>query len=323
MKTRFWILLAACALLAIGITPVLAQTVAPKITVAPNWGPPLQLTTLDTNAPGYPTFNPGDDYRYVMAYFDTTTTVEFWAVEINCTANGNVLDIYNQDFNGDNTPDHGEDNRAPVEWNGTVWDGQDGWTNYTSIYTNVAGQLKISAVASKRGRNQPLGRNGVQTSLTLGSIQFRVKPTAGTSPLTCTFSFLDRNGKVVVPATYTPPPPVTVISGYSVTGTVSYQARTVKNNIGVNCWIDGSLVPGSPFLTNASGVFTISNIRTQNHINCRLYGNISHPSPVENLGDMYLATRFNFNIGEHGSYRELPIELKAGNVYPEDCDSNP
>lgn len=318
---RLSIVLAVCVLLALTITPISAQ-LAPKITVVPNWGPALQLTTLDTNAPGYPTFNPGDDYRYVTAYFDITTTVEFWAVEMACTANGNVLDVYAHDPDDSLTPFHGEDNRRPVEWNGAVWGGQDGWTEFMPTYTNVGGQLKISAVISKRGRNQPVGRNGVQTGMNIGSIQFRVKPTAGTSPLTCTFSFLDRNGKVVVPATYTAPLPVKVISGYSVTGTASYQARTVKNNIGVQCYWNGNpgdLVTPNPVMTNAAGQFTIANLRRWDHINCALYGNLTNTTALREP-DLYLATQFSFNLGEHGSYRELPIELKAGNLNRNDCD---
>lgn len=318
---RSCLMLAVCALLVLSVSPTLAQ-LAPKIIVTPNWGPALQLTTLDTNAPPYPTWNNGDDYRYVTAFLDTTTTVEFWAVEMNCTANGNVLDTYVWDETSNATPEDWADNRRPVEWNGSIWGGQDGWTEFMPTYSNVGGVLKISAVISKRGRNLPLGRNGVQTGMMLGTIQFRAKPTAGTSPLACTFSFLDRNGKVVVPATYTAPAPVTIISGYSITGTASYQTRTVKNNIGVQCYWNGNpgdLVTPNPVMTNAAGQFTIGNLRRWDHVDCVLYGNLTNTSPAREP-DLYLSSRFSFNLGEHGSYRELPIELRAGNLNRNDCD---
>jgi hypothetical protein len=337
MKPSFRIMVLALAvlcLLALAVAPTLAQ-LAPSISVAPVWKPARELTSLDTIGAAYPVWNytdnnpangqfdggePADDYRYVDAVIKATTTVEFWAMELNCTVNAAVLDWYTQDTTGSTPGDWGDDQFNVST--GNAWVGQDGSFIMDPMHSVAAGQLKVTSVISQRGRSLPLGRNGASTNLELASLRFRVKPNAGpvSSPLTCTFAFLDRNGKPVVTPTVVAPAPLSVIPGHTVTGTISYQARLVKNNIGVECWIGNT--PLTTVFTDATGTFRLPNIRQWDHLNCRYYPNITDASPTRQP-DVYLSSWINFNVGEHGSYRVLPVELKAGNFNRNDCDPGP
>jgi hypothetical protein len=319
-RIRSELLLAMCILLAFGLSPALAQ-LAPKITVATTWIPAPILTTIDSNGAPFPHWDSGDDYKYVDVKITGTTTVEFWAMELNCAVNANVLETYVWDQNGSSTGDSG-DNREPFIW-GTDWGASDSWVAHSPPPTISSGLLKYAVAISKRGRTLPIGRNGVETNFEVAWIRFRVKTTSGTSPLTCTFSFLDRNGKVVVPATVISPTSLNILTGYTITGTISYQGRAVKSGIGVDCWYFSAPMPGSPTVTNASGAFTFSGLRDGfPAVSCTIFGNITNPSPGREA-DVYLAANFGYNEFERDTYRYLPIELKAGNVNTADCDPGP
>ncbi len=319
MKSRIRLepLFFVCLLLVVGLSPTLAQ-LPPKITIAPVWIPAPALTTIDSTGAPFPHWDNGDDYKYVDVKITGTTTVEFWTMELTCVVNATILESYTWDQNGSVTGDSG-DNQPLLTW-GSAWIGPDGQAKVEPPPTVSGTSLKYTAAISQKGRNIPIGRNGVETAFEAARLRFRVKPTPGTSPLTCTFTFLDRDGKVVVPATVIAPAPLNVLTGYTITGTVSYQGRTLKSGIEVKCWYFSAPCPGSPTTTNASGVFTFSGMRDGfPAVNLTIWGNITNPAPGQDP-DVYLAASLGYNEFERDTYRFLPVDLKGGNINTGDCD---
>jgi hypothetical protein len=279
---------------------------SPKITVAPIWRPATQLTTIDAGQPGVT--NPNDDIRYVDAQIFVTTSVKFWAAQLTCTVNKAVLDTY---IPGSD-PNDWQDDGPVVTW-GPDW----GWYNndFTEIpasFNPATGVMTITA--TRLGNRNGLGSNGYNYTLLLATIHYRVKNVAGTSPFTCTGNFLNRDGRPVLTPTFTAPAPLNVLTGYSISGNVSYQGRTVKSGIGVQCTSTqgGPNPPVYNTVTTAAGTYTINNIRALGWYNCLYFGNITNPSPGRQ-GDIYLQMSAYTDLSSQ-SYSFLPVTLLGGNL---------
>ncbi len=292
----------------VGIVPAHAQGLAPSIKLAPVWHPALQLTSLDPN--GNRIWDTGDDIRYIEADIMVTTTVEFWAAEISCTVDKTILEGYTDIDSG---PDGWHDDQSMVIW-GDIWSWGSGFAEYVIPFDPATG--KMTFVASKVAMSSPIGRNGESVSEKLAVIRYRVKPQAGTVnktvALTCTSTFLDRNGKPVVVPTVQAPPPARITSGYNIQGTASYQARAAKAGIGVDC---ESYDTGLHYqtTTNTAGAFALNNIRDMGHFNCRIFSNLSDPAAGPQP-DLYLSGWAEFNMGERGSMNILPVQLRGGDL---------
>jgi hypothetical protein len=311
-KLGRWLLVLLWAAAVVGIVPASgpahAQGLAPSIKVAPVWHPALQLTSLDAGAAGI--WNPGDDIRYIEADIMVTTTVEFWATEITCTVDKTILDGYT---NIDSGPDGWHDDQPMVIW-GDIWSWGSGFAEYVIPFELATG--KMTFVASKVAMSSPIGRNGESVSEKLAVLRYRVKPQTGTFnktvALTCTSSFLDRNGKPVVVPTYQAPPPARITSGYNIQGTASYQARAAKAGIGVDCESYGTGLHYTT-TTNLAGAFALNNIRDMGHFNCRIFSNLTNPAAGAQP-DLYLSGWADFNMGERGSMNILPVQLRGGDL---------
>jgi hypothetical protein len=294
------VLIACFVLLAITLVPALA-TDPPKITVAPLWRPGTQLTSIGT----VPTAG-GDDIRYADAQVYVTTSVQFWAVQLTCTVNKTVLESFApNDDPGLNT------GWQVVTW-GADW-GQEGveFAQVPASFNATTGAMTLTATLL--GGRYPIGNNGYNTTLLLATVRYRVKGVAGTSPFTCTASFLNRNGTVVLAPTITAPAPLNVITGYTIAGKVTYQARTAHAGIGVTCTFDpdGAGTPSPSTTTNATGMFTLSNLRNLGFYGCEFYGNIASPGAGP---DLHLMASSGVDLSAQSSHTFLPVVLRAGNL---------
>src|SRR5574341_67906 len=187
------VIFATFSLLAV---PAQAQGAAPMITVNPVWRPAQQLKTIDLNNNG--DTDPGDDIRYVAVDIYATTTVQFWAVGFTCTLNKLALERYDIYDDAGGGPGNNIPNFLPGgEWPFTFRSLKDDILNST-------GELSF-AIAIAGDSSPAMGTNGVSETLHLATLRFRVKDdlaAAITSGFTCTTQFLNRDGKVVLAATW-------------------------------------------------------------------------------------------------------------------------
>lgn len=326
-RLRLFVVLAAC-LLALGVVPALAQSLAPSAVVAPVWTEADVLTTLDTNGAPYPIWNAGDDYRYVTADIYLNTTVEFYAIQMTCTAPPTLLDGYIVDTTS-STGDPGDDWEQfwanGDEWDNPCWNGD----CFGQVYQgHVAATGARTFTITRRGAVHPLGRNGEMTTIRVGSLRYRVRPTTlpvfnAVAPLTCTgVTLLNRDGQVIIAGSYNPPPPLRISNGYSITGTVRYQSRLAGQHagIGVVCQDNATPTPNQfTTRTDALGRFTIGGLRRQDWYQCRYFGqNVTPenaPAPPVDNPDVYLNGWTFVYLGDAGraSVQLLPVNLVLGN----------
>jgi hypothetical protein len=290
----------------------------PKITVAPQWHPGTTLSSIDLTPVG--TLNGADDFRYVDVDIYVTTTVQFWSVQLTCTASPAALTSYD-DANLDGDPNNAN---APVIW-GPVWGtyGTD-FTHVVDPYNATTGARTITATVL--GDRYPMGGpNGTRDIFLIATLRYRAKDIKANTNATfmCTSTFLNRNGTPVLVATYTPPPPLPVIPKYVVSGTALYQGRATHAGINVNCDYnnDKNQNPTDPndfsVLTTATGAWTAAT-RTQGYFACDFYGNVINPASGYQP-DRYLATRTAFDL-RGLSYNMLPVTLVGGN-FPTDSNT--
>jgi hypothetical protein len=320
---------------ALTVSAVQAQF-TPKITVAPVWRPGTQLDSVD-NASNFPTFDVGDDYRYIDVEVYLSGNVQFWATEITCTVNKAALGAYA--FPNTNA-DPGDD--LPMVLWGAEWGTEA--THYSTFPDPTPGVSAvypgfnpatgaITFTATRLGNVTPLGFNGIDYNLLVATLRFRVLPLATntTSTLTCTPSvFLDRNGvKVVTTPVWASPKPANLLTGYTLSGTVKYQGVTsvpTTAGIGVSCDYDPLGVGPNPGADPApvravttTGVFTFSNLRNFGVYRCRYFGNITTAeaaaSPPTTQEDMFLSGTTDINLTTN-SYQLLQVDLRGGNPAP-------
>jgi hypothetical protein len=318
MSTLFLRRFLSLVVLVVFFAVPLSAAEPPKITVAPQWHPGTMLDSIDSLPVG--TLNGADDFRYVDVDIYVTTTVQFWSVQLTCTASPASLTSYD-DANLDGDPNNAN---APVIW-GPVWGmyGTD-FTHVVDAYNTTTGARTITATAL--GNRYPMGgANGTREVLLIATLRYRAKDIAANANATfmCTSTFLNRNGTPVLVATYTPPPPLPVITNYVASGTVLYQGRTAHAGINVNCDYNndnnhsGTGPNDFSILTTATGAWTATT-RAQGYFACDFYGNTINPAPGYQP-DRYLAARTSFDL-RGLSYTMLPITLLGGN-FPTDSNN--
>lgn len=289
----------------------------PKITIAPLWRPGTTLDTFDVNKNNI-NDDTDDDFRYVDVDIYVTTTVQFWSVQLTCAATPAALTSYNDpDADGDDDNDI-----EPVIW-GTAWGVED--TDFVGVedaYNPTTGARTITA--SRLGNRYPMGgANGTRDIFLLATLRYRAKDVAlnANAAFTCTSSFLNRNGKPVLVATYTPPPPLPVLTGYVASGTVLYQGRAAHAGITVDCDYLGDPTKDFAVQTAATGAWSYIT-RAQGYYTCSFYGDTSAPVTMGYKPDRYLGARTAFDL-RGLSYNMLPVTLVGGNVNFDSTDGNP
>src|SRR5690606_33354871 len=150
--------------------------------------------------------------------------------------------------------------------------------------------------------------NGFNDTFLLATVRYRARDITknGTSPLNCTADFLNRNGASVLKAKYTAPAPLSVITGYGISGQVLYHGR--NNHAGITVQCDGPDIDSDPdfsLVTAASGTFSTSALRNQGYFDCQFFGNVTNPASGYQP-DLYLGARTWFNLSGQ-SYTILPI----------------
>jgi hypothetical protein len=307
--TRFALLLLAALLLTIAAVPALAAE-RPAITVTPSWRPGSQLTSLDTFGPVYPAWEYGDDYRYVDLDIYATSNVNYWAVQVSCTLDATALDSYVWDepmWTGD-----AGDDVQPVQW-GPAWGTLN--ADYTAVVEPLNALGKVTITAAKYGYSWPMGQNGSNTTQLLATLRFRVKPQV-TNPYSksisprCTADFLDKDGKSVLRPTYARSAALNIMSGYTLSGSVIYQAAPRSSaGIGIDCYLWG-LEPPYSTVTDTRGNFAFTNLREFGTYICYYYGNVIDSY---NRPDLHLMAQNSVQL-DTTSKNLLPIYLTSGNV---------
>jgi hypothetical protein len=284
---RLAVFTATLLLFSVFLAPALAID-APKITVVPSWRP----GTVLTSAPG--------DTRYVDAEIYVTTSVPFWAVQMTCTVNAAAL------TSSDTVNGH-----PAVEWGGWSSDGM--YTAVIEPFNTTTGARTFTA--TRLGNVSPLGSNGATTTFLLATLHYQVKNLAAsaTSTFNCTSTFLNKNGNSVIAPTFTAPPSLNIITGYTISGSISYQGRTNKAGISIQC--DNPNTPASPdftVVTTTTGTFSYSGVRAQGTFTCKYYGH-TLAAGTGYAPDIYLAGKTFFNLTDQ-SYSLLPVTLYGGNL---------
>jgi len=337
---KFLRLVGAVALVTLvaGLMPAAGPALAvdpPGITVTPTWRPPAQLTSLDAGAgaDAYPNYNPGDDYRYVELELFATASVEYSAVEVECKYDSSLLEGFHWDDGSVNPPTDDPGDDWPMVEMGPAWGGLGG---YGGEYTMVPAPVHLAnaaqggsapnsgtisfAAAAFGGRRY--GRWGQSQTDLVARIRFRVRPqnpaTFSSKPMkiTCKTRFLDYNGKDVARPKYQRPNDLVVMSGYSITGNVTYQALKRHDGIGVNCVYDpGGVGDEYKTRTDRKGNFAINGLRDKGYYHCNFFGNVTTAEVGDPVYDPDLHLQAWTDIHLLGqSYQFQPVVLSSGNL---------
>lgn len=306
-----------------------AQFITPTIKVNPSWRPAETLTSVNSDGnPAYPSddadgrWEPGtddDDVRYVDVDLFTTTNMEFWTAQLSCTVSNLTLEAYTVNLANDDF----YDDKPMVQWGGEWGNPGADFTEVVIPYNATTGQINFTA--SRLGSIAPLGKNGVDYTLLLATLRFRVKTQAptffsGMSTFFCQANFLNRDGRATVPyAAVSMPLALKVIPGYSIEGTVKYQGRFFHSGIGVSCDPNGLQPPAAlpAVRTDYFGKFKIPT-RLDTFYTCRFFGNINTVEATNVLPteqpDIYLSKNSYYATPRSNSFTFLPVTLLAGNV---------
>jgi hypothetical protein len=278
-------------LLVVGLTPVAAAT---SLTVTHVWRPGVTLDSYDT------TGTSDDEWRYVDVEVFVTGNVQFWAADFSCTVPDAILTE-----NGANSG-----NGEPMVTWGPEWGST---SEYMAIDSYNAGTISFSA--SRQGQVAPLGLNGVDYTLLVATLRFEVQPNLGKSTsarFLCRVSqFLDRNGAAVVRARTNRMANLSVLDGYTISGSVQYQGARYSQYIGVECDDAGAEAPITA-LTDRRGNFTIKT-RTLDDYTCSFYGNANDPTDTDRQADVFLGGVTHLKLDSH-SFQLLPVLLRGGNT---------
>lgn len=296
---RFIPLTALMLALMLILTPVLAVD-PPLIRVSPQWRPGVTLDSVDTGVPNV--MDGADDFRYVDVEIYVTTSVQFWTAQLNCTVAPTTLTSYEVPNLGNADPG---DNVDVVRW------GPD-WGSLNNDFTAVVEPLTATGGRRITAAHYygPLGSNGYNYTFLLATLRYRAKDIAanGVSAFTCTTSFLNKDGKVVLAAQYIAPPTLSILTGYTVTARATYQGRAVFSGIAMKCINDLTEFT----VTSTTGSFTYNTLRYQGWYICDFFGNVTNPA-AGYQPDTYLRG-FTWFLLTGSSYQLLPVELRGGNV---------
>jgi hypothetical protein len=318
-----------------------AQT-AVVLQVTPRWNPPTELTSLETNGtPGLQsgtngTWTPGvgddDDIRYLGVNLYATTNMEIWAANFSCTVPTTFVELYTANFTNDDPYD------AETSYAGTAWGSEN--TDFTILRSSNFATGVHQVTISRMGQIPGIGQNGTTNTFELGYLQYRIKAQAlntftGTVSLTCTGTFLDRNGASLGAIAFQTVPPANLRYGYSITGVVQYQAQANHAGIGVSCLADSNVVDanqlntsapnnGVAIRTTATGAFAFNGLRKQGWYRCQYFANIlgveaPTANPTPQVEPFMISQRWVELSGRNSrlignSYQLLPTTLVAGNV---------
>lgn len=305
---RFVGFMLSLMMMSLTVLPTLAAD-PPLIRVSPQWRPASTLDSVDVLPLNV--MDAGDDFRYVEADIYVTASVQFWTAQLTCTvtpaatAPTNLTSYETPDiFNADPG-----DDVASVRW-GAEWGGEG--NDFTAVVEpmTAAGARRFTA-ARHYG---PMGSNGYNLTFLLATLRYRAKDIAagGIANLNCTSTFLNKDGRAVLTPVYVAPPPLKIITGYTITAKASYQGRTSSAGISMAC--DNDQTPMNPdfTMTSATGNFTYNALRQQGWYVCDFFGNVTNAAPGYQP-DTFLLGNSWFNL-TGSSYQFLPFQLMGGNV---------
>lgn len=312
--------------------PLWAQT-KPIITLLPTWSAIRVLTSLnnDTNTAVFPSDNDDniympasgqdDEVNYVTLDLIVTTDTEIWTIDMTCSFQTTMLEIYPVDSAV--TTDNPTDNQ-PAFKPSPLWGAAPG-THYTELnFPYTPGTMRI--VLSKMGQTTGLGVNGQATTLSLGTITLRIKPQAtvfeGIPKVSCVYSFVNRNG-IVIGASTLPlnAPSLLISSGYVISGRVTQQSFAgVQGGIGVSCQTNMSNLRNDAlvFRTDATGAFKVGSLRNFGVYRCQYFANLvgveAAAAQADKDAEPFLAGQSFVPLFTEG-YTLQPIVLRGGNTY--------
>lgn len=323
------------------VSPIVEAQIPVIMTATARWSQPQVYTSRLVGSPAtlatFPNDNANtvyqpmtldDEVNYIDFDISITTNVPIWAGQVDCTFNTAVLESYRTDDTGAMTDNPGDD-IVLFETNFTlpvITIVKPAGGDFASAVSKTLFKVGFSRLTGLSDPDGRMGVRGLDTVIALGTGRLRVKPQllaalnhlafAGTSPLTCVVSVVDRNGTSLGAVTWTPSAPLRVVGGYSITGLARLQGQTSHANIAVQCTgPDGVKYPGpSAFvLTPATGVWTISGLRGRGGMSCIYWSDRSAPASPGPDPDVFAPAAQRFNI-DNDNVTLLPVQLLAGNV---------
>lgn len=245
LSTKLKGILAVLALLLL-LTPASAQVV-PQLNLYINWTPKEQLTSFDEDGDNFEGVNgtpdgldphpdPGGDdietseYRYVTAQIYVDGNVQFWTLDLTCRiGTGAELELVDVTY-------------PSGTWgSGSEFLANPGLSGLQTRYNQLpaAGGGTFALTITRVGSNTtPVGINGVDYSLPIANVRFRVKDRTTDAPVntTCTtIRTLDRNGRQALVGRIGTFTQLYVRIGYTLKGTALRQGATNNLNIRVTC----------------------------------------------------------------------------------------
>jgi hypothetical protein len=329
---RFGILLFTLIMLsAATVSPALAVD-KPAIDVSVVWRPATQLTTIDHDSDNIwddvdsdtNWYGPADDdFRYVEAEIYVTTSVPFWAVDLTCTVDPDVLVGYtNVDTSGSPVENH--DDQDMLVW-GDAWDDRGGPSEAgnSGVYNGATGEMDLTATLTGDW-HEPLGFYGYTDTFLLATLRYKTASLADSddTDIRCSGRFLNRDGEDVAKPKFAKGTSLDVLTGYTINGTISYQGYSKMprgSEPTVDCvWDMGeSSETHYPGTADSSGVWSVTT-RVRGHYDCFFEGQV--PSPGGGGYPQHLLAREGVSLGWsyytewYTDFYFLPVELKDGNV---------
>ncbi len=275
-----WVLLLALSL------PVIAQY--SLIIVDPLWQPGEQLTSISGDA------------RTVELQIFGQGNVQFWAVDLTC-GTGFGTELLN-----------------PVITWGPEWGTKNvDFYEYLPVNFYQFGSLKASATRIGADKT-PMGLNGADYDMLLLTIKFDVGDLANNTSIYpyCSFTFLNRNGEVLVYGTQYNYDLLALTVGYNIRGKVVRQGYFAHNNIEVACLNVASNTTYTTF-TDYYGNFSFGGayFKTANPLRDKGLYRCTFTSKINGTTEdaLYLQERAEIDL-QTADYYLLPVKLKAGDI---------
>ena len=265
--------------------------VRPAMSLFINWTPNEQLTSIP------------DDERFIDMQVYITGNIQFWALDLVCTV-GRGTELSFVSF----TP-------APA------W-GSSGEYFLVNPAAGIYNGSQLAFTLTRVGiNNAPIGQNGRDYTLLLGSVRFRANDLtqdARVSASCRTMNFLDRDGNLAVRGRQTRLNDLMIRIGYTINGTVLRQGARDHRNIEVTCTHQASSTIYGPVFTSSNGRFTFGGVRTSSSTDLvRQFGlyQCDYTSRFSNgeQDTVYLQGRSRFDL-RTPAYRLMPVQLRTGEL---------
>ncbi|MCA9914650.1 MAG: PD40 domain-containing protein, partial [Anaerolineae bacterium] len=290
------------------IQPVFAAA-RPYMNIVANWTP---SQTLDTN---------GADERFVELQMLVQGNVQFWAAEISCTVGrGTELEFISLQAPANVWGTSGTDMTLvplPDTTNGDIFS----YTAATDVF-NADARGTLSFTLSRLGfTTSPLGVNGADYSLNLANVRFKVMELASNTnvAVTCRVAnFLDRDGNLVQRGRQTRTSALTILTGYTLSGSVSRQGSRIPSNVEVTCTNDPDGTPTvfGPIPTDRAGNFSFDEdgeLRTLGLYECDVESKLDGITPDQ----PYLISQLRFLL-RTPQLSLLPVVMRTGDINGDD-----